>query len=174
MPVYRFGLSDVKVATWTAANSYGAAVDVNAAQMFEVTLETVSAELTGDDHIVDAHSKVSGVTVRLRNGDLDPDVLAIISGESNASSGTYDKIVFGETNRPYFALCGKVLDTGSGADTHFFIPKCKVMGNITFRMEYGSYVVPELEIKGVYEGAANGFAMRKDYATAAVVAIPPA
>lgn len=171
--VFRFGLNDVKVATWVSAGSYGTATDVNAAQMFEVTLETVNAELTGDDHIMDAHSKVSGVTVRVRNGDLAPEILAIVSGETIDSSGGNKKLVFGETNRPYFAMSGRVLATGSGADTHFFIPKCKVVGPITYRMEYGSYVVPELEIKGVYEGATNGFCVRKDYTTATAIALPP-
>lgn len=174
MSTYRYGLNDVKIASWTSENSYGTAVDVNAAQQFQVTLETVNAELEGDDVIKDSHAKVIKGTVRVRYGDLSLTALSVMSGETPTSDASTTKLQFSESNRPYFAICGKVNGTGDGGDTHMFLPKCKVMGPITYSMQYGQYVIPELEITAVYEGTTNGIANIYEHTTATAVVIPPA
>ena len=169
-----FGLNDVKIAQWTAENTYGAEVDMYAAQSLEVTLDTVTADLPGDDHITESHSKVIGGTVRCRNGRFSLDAMAILTGETldSTTSEDYDEMIFGESNRPYFGLCGRALDTGDGRDTHVFLPKIKVTGPIPIRMEYGAFVVPEMEAKAVYEGATNGVARVRKHAVATAISIP--
>lgn len=174
MAEYRFGLRDVKIATWTTANSYGTAVDFGAAQLFQISIEVEEAELPGDDVIVDTHSTAKSVSVQVRQGDVSLDVISIMTGEDIASPAGKRSIVFGQSDRPYFALCGKINGTGDGGDTHIFVPKCKLKGALPWKMEYGNYMIPEMTAEGVYEGATNGFLKIVEHDTAADVAIPPA
>jgi hypothetical protein len=174
MSEYRYGLRDVKIAAWTSEGVYGTAVDFGAAQLFQVSIEVEEAELPGDDVIVDTHSTAKSVAISLRQGDVSLDVISIMSGEDITSGAGARSIVFGQSDRPYFALCGKINGTGDGGDTHLFIPKCKLKGALPWKMEYGNYMIPEMTAEGVYEGATNGFLKIVEHDTAADVAIPPA
>lgn len=171
---FRYGLRDVKIASWTSENSYGTAIDFGAAQLFEVTIEVEEAELPGDDVIIDTHSKARSVAITMRQGDVSLDVLALITGETISSPAGERSIVFGQTDRPYFAICGKINGTGDGGDTHIFVPKAKLKGALPWRMEYGNYMVPEMNAQGVYEGTTNGFVKVVEHDTAEDIAIPPA
>ena len=53
----QFGLADAKIATWNATNDYGTEVDVMSVQLLGVTMQTVSADLTGDDQITATASR---------------------------------------------------------------------------------------------------------------------
>lgn len=168
----RYGLRDVKVAQWLAENSYGTAVDFGAAQLFQVAIVGVDAELPGDDVIIDTHRVATSVNVTVRGGDISMDVLALLTGETADSSGAQIDMVFGQSAYPYFAICGKVEGTGDGGDTHMFVPKCKLQGDLTIKFEYGNYLVPELTAKGVWEGDTNGYVRARQYAASTAISIP--
>jgi hypothetical protein len=176
MPEYRFGLRDVKIASWISEGVYGTAVDFGAAQSFQVTIESEEGELPGDDVIVDTHSTGKSASVQVKNGDVSLSAYNILSGESVVSSVPgQQSVVFGQSSRPYFAICGKIMGTGGGGDTHVFVPKCKLKGALPLpKMEYGTYAIRELTAEGVYEGTAHGMAKVVSHTVAADIAIPPA
>lgn len=171
---YKFGLNDCKVAPWSAAESYGTAVDVESIQLMGVEFNTESGQLEGDDIITDAHAKIQSVTVRIRFGFKDLDVVEVLTGVTNTESAPdTESMIFGRDNMQYFALCGRVDSTEGGGDMHIFIPKCKLMEGFGLTMEKGRYITPEITAMAVYEGATYGMAKVIQHNTAADVVIPP-
>lgn len=171
---YKFGLNDCKVATWSSAESYGTAVDVESIQLMGIEFNAESGQLEGDDIITDVHAKTQSVTVRIRFGFKDLDVIEVLTGVTNTESPpNSESMVFGRDNMPYFAICGRVDSTEGGGDMQIFIPKCKLMEGFGLSMEKGTYVTPEITAMAVYEGTTYGMAKAIQHATAAAVTIPP-
>jgi hypothetical protein len=170
---YKFGLLDCKIAVWNSDESYGTAVDVPSVQVLGIEFQTVTANLEGDDVITDTHAKQISAQITLRFGFQSVDVLAILTGETHASSNNDDSMIFGDQNYPYFAICGRVDDTQGGGNDVWFAPKCKITGGWSIRMEYGNYVIPEITAMAVYETATYGIATVFQYDSATAVAIPP-
>lgn len=144
----QFGLRDAKVAVWNGDGTYGVLVDVPSVQMLTQSVQTVNAQLEGDDVITDVHSKAISGQIKLRFGSVSLDVLEVITGRSIASSGTtpnrVDRLYFAGTNFGWFGLCGKSESTAGSGDTHLFAPKVKIMEGFEVKMEYGQYLIPEL------------------------------
>jgi hypothetical protein len=169
---YHYGIRDAKIATWTAANSYGTAVDVGAVHDFSITFQMENAALEGDDVIVDEFSKVKGVSINLVYGSVNQQVLSILTGGTLVSNADYEDLLFGQDdNAGYFALAGRVMGSGI-KDFHIFVPKCKVMGNLQYKAGYGAYLIPQADIQGVWEGTVNGFARTRKFASATQLTIP--
>jgi hypothetical protein len=120
---YKFGLNDCKIATWSSAESYGTAVDVESIQLMGVEFNTESGQLEGDDIITDTHAKAQSVTVRLRFGFKDLDVVEILTGVTNTESApNSESMVFGGDNMPYSPFAGRVGRDRGRRDMHIFIP----------------------------------------------------
>lgn len=171
----QFGLRDVKVAAWNATNDYGDEVDVPSVQLMGTTLATVSAQLEGDDSIQASASRAIGGEVRIRFGSISIAALEIILGNTSTASGSaqdHFKISGGDA-MPYIGICGKALAEEGSGDTHVFIPKCKLMGDLTIaQLEYGQFAIPEATIQ-IVDDATYGLINIIEHATAADVAIPP-
>jgi hypothetical protein len=60
---------------------------------------------------------------------------------------------------------------GSGA-LYVFFPKLKAVEAFSLQMRYGQYVVPEVRLTAVYEGATYGIGKLIRKNTATVAAIP--
>jgi len=171
----QFGLNDVKVAAYNATDDYGTEVDVPSVQMMGTVLQVISAQLEGDDKITDAHSQAIGATVRVRFGSLSIAALEVILGiDSIANGSVYDWLkVDGGDNMPYFGICGKVAATQGSGDAHVFLPKLKIMDDVTLiEAEYGQYVIPEVNCQAIDDDT-FGIVNVIEHATAAAVAIPP-
>lgn len=172
MPQYRYGLRDVKIAPWTAENSYGTAVDVDAVQALTVTFVTQTAVLEGDDIDKDTFAKIKSIEATLRNGDVSLEVLDILTGGTLYEGVGYDDMkIHQDDTIGYFAIVGRVVGTSSGA-TMLFIPKAKIFGNLSYQAQQNNYLIPEATIKGVHEGDINGMARIRHYDVDRQVAIP--
>lgn len=169
---FHYGIRDAKIATWTDVNSYGTAVDVGAIHDFGVTLELETAELDGDDVVVDRFAKVKSVMANIVYGSVNQQVLAILSGGTLVSNAQYEDVLLAQAdNIPYFAIAGRVMSSGA-PDMHIFIPKCKISGNLAYKAQYGTYLVPSLDIQGVYEGTVNGFCRFRKFTATTTLTIP--
>jgi len=171
----QYGLNDVKVAAWTATDTYDTAVDVPSVQLMGTTLATVSAQLEGDDSIMASASRAVGGEVRVRFGSISLAALEVILGNTSTASGAVqDHLkISGGDNMPYIGICGKALAEEGTGDTHVFIPKCKLMGDLTIaQLEYGQFAIPEATIQ-IVDDATYGLINVIEHATAADVAIPP-
>lgn len=173
----QYGLNDVKVAAWNATGNYGDAVDVPAAQMMNTTLQASSAQLEGDDSILATASRATGAQVRVRFGSISLAALEVILGQQSVPSGGMEQrtlTVKGGDAMPYFGICGKALAEEGEGDTHVFIPKCKVTGDVTLaQLEYGRFAIPEMTVQAVPDETC-GIVQLIEHADDTPVAIPPA
>jgi hypothetical protein len=172
MTLYRFGVRDAKIAVWVSANNWGTLVDLLGIRSIEVAIDVQEAELEGDDVVLDTHSKAIKVTGTVEHAALTLDTLAIMTGETVASPTGATELVFGQTDRPYFGLVGKIHGTGDGGDSHILVPKAKLMGPLRWRFQGGQYVTPGFQFTGVYEGAVNGFARLRHNVAADDIELP--
>ena len=174
----QFGLSDCKIATWNATNSYGSAVDVYSVQLLGAVLQIVSATLTGDDTITATAARAVGGEVRIRFGSVQIPALEVLIGNTATSSVASPNIVkqlkiVGGDNMPYIGLCGKALGE-EGGDFLVFFPKLRIMSDITLAtLEYGAFSIPELTLQAV-DDATYGICSVIERQTAGTVVIPPA
>jgi len=171
----QYGLNDVKIATWDATNDYDTAVDVPSVQLMGTTLATISAQLEGDDTITASAARAVGGEVRVRFGSISIAALEVLLGNTSTASGSaQDHLkVSGGDDMPYIGICGKAVAAEGTGDTHIFIPKCKLMGDLTIaQLEYGAFAIPEATIQ-IVDDATFGLINVIEHATAADVAIPP-
>lgn len=174
----QFGLSDCKIATWNATNSYGSAVDVYSVQLLGSVLQIISAQLTGDDTITATAARAVGGEVRIRFGSVQLPALEVLLGNTATSSVASPnavkqlKIVGGD-NMPYIGLVGKALGE-EGGDFLVFFPKLRIMSDVTLAtLEYGTFAIPELTLQAV-DDATFGICSVIERQTAGTVVIPPA
>ena len=171
----QFGLNDVKIATWNATDDYDTAVDVPSVQLMGTTLQTVSAQLEGDDEITASAARAIGGEVRVRFGSISIAALEIILGnDSTASGSAQDHLkVSGGDAMPYIGICGKAKAEEGSGDTHVFIPKCKLMGDLTIaQLEYGQFAIPEATVQ-IVDDTTYGLINVVEHSTDTAVAIPP-
>lgn len=175
----QFGLYDCKVAKNNLNGTFGTAQDVPSVQLLGVNLTTSNAQLEGDDEITAVHAKATAAEMTVRFGSIMVEVLAIITGETQTSSGSgateVRRIKFdGAPGFPYFAICGRA-DAAEdvGADTHVFVPKMKLMQGFEVRMEYNAFSIPEIRAMAVKDANYGAIFEVIEHKTAAAVAIPP-
>jgi hypothetical protein len=175
----QFGLNDVKIATWTATNTYSAAVDVYSVQLMGAVLQIISAQLTGDDTITATAARAVGGEVRIRFGSVQIPALEVLLGNTATSSVASPNTVkqlklVGGDNMPYFGIAGKALAEEGTGDFLIFFPKCRIMSDVTLAtLEYGTFAIPELTLQAV-DDATYGICSVIERQTAAAVTIPPA
>lgn len=172
----QFGLEDVKIATYNATDDYATAVDIPSVQLMGTVMQMVSAQLEGDDKITDSHSQVIGGQVRIRFGSVSMAALEVLLGIASTPSGPnlqdHIKISAG-TDMPYFGICGKMSATQGGGDLHVFLPKVKIMEDVTLaQAEYGNYLIPEVACQAVDDDT-YGVINLIEHSTDTAIAIPP-
>jgi hypothetical protein len=173
-PGYVFGLHEVLIAVWNGVESYGTPVQVLSAEMADVSFDTVSGELHGDDDITDVHAKTISGKLRLKFAFNDLNIWSIISGENEITSpSSSDSIIMTNDNRPYFALAARIDQTALGGDVQVFLPKVKVTGPMGFSMQYGQYVTPEMDAMAIREGTTYGIGKIIAHKTAQTLTLPP-
>lgn len=174
----QFGVEDCKIATNNLDGTFGTLYDVPSIQLVGVQVNTVNAQLEGDDTITDTHARAISLTCNIRMGSVHLDVIEVLSGQDVAQSGTGATMVrsmrFRNANFPYFGLCARALATGGGGDTHIFVPKLKVMEGFSIQFEYGAYAIPEFTAMAVIDiGYYSDLFNLLEYQTARSIVIPP-
>lgn len=144
-----FGLNDCKIATWTAAGSYGTLVDVMSVQMMGVTMQQVNAQLTGDDRITATAARAIGGTVQVRFGGINIEALEILTGKTGTTISSVEQLmIVGGDRMPYVGLIGKALVEEGSGDIWVYVPKAKIMSDFTIAMmEYGAFAIPEVTLQ---------------------------
>lgn len=170
---YKYGLADCLIAAWTSTGSYGTSLDVVAISRAVANIQTVSAELTGDDTIVDSHARAIKAEVTLQFGFNSLAPYALITGLTHESSGaTKDRLKIGNFNPPYVGIIIQMLATNGGGDTHLFIPKAKLMSGFQLGGAYGEYVTPEITFTAIRDSTEEILQLH-EHTVATTLAIPP-
>lgn len=145
----QFGLADCKIATWTAAGTYGTLQDVMSVQAITPTLQMVSATLTGDDQETAVAANAIGGQAVFRFGGISLDALAIMTGKAVGTISSVEQVLIGGGDRmPYFGIIGKALAAEGLGDTWYYLPKAKIMSDFNLgQMEYGAFAIPEVTVK---------------------------
>lgn len=170
---FTFGLFDVKVAPRVSAGNWGTNVDVEAVQMMDVELDLETGELEGDDIIIDQHSKVQAINGNIRFGVKDLNVLATITNVTLGSYTNYEMLTFGKDDMGYFGMTGRANSTETSGDKQMFVPKVKLMQNLTLGFEKGQYQIVESAFRGIYENETYGACKIIENNTAQSVTVPP-
>lgn len=171
----QFGVNDAKVARWTSTDNYGTLTDVMGIQMAQATMQVVSAIANGDDKVVAAASRLTGVSLQMRFVGLNPSMLAVITGVAlDTISSVINQQFLGGERLPYFGVIVKALSEEIG-DTWIFLPKCKIMSDfVIFQGEFGAFTTPEVTVQAVDDdtwGLANLITHPTDVP---ITIIPPA
>lgn len=178
-----YGLRDAKVAVNDLDGTFGTAIDVPSVQLFVSNLQTVNAQLEGDDRITASASRIISAQVQIRFGSIDLDILELITGgtldESGSTPNQRRQLNISNRRLPYFGICGKAdAEEGSG-DTHIFVPKLKIMEGFELRMEYNVFAIPEITAMAVGddnfldEDSLPSIVQIVQYETARSVVLPP-
>ena len=117
--------------------------------MLSSSVETVSAQLEGDDRITATATVAISGTVTLRMGSVDNRVIAVLAGAEHSSAGGYSILKVTAKNFPYIGVVGQSRAAEGGGDTHLFIPKLKCTEGFEVRFEYGQFSIPEITLTAV-------------------------
>lgn len=145
----QFGLRRAKIGTWVGNGTYTNIRQVPSVQVLASGIETVTAQLEGDDQITATASVAISGTVTLRMGSVDNRIIAILAGSDHSSSGTTQTLKVTAKNFPYIGVVGQSRAAEGTGDTLLFIPKCKCTDGFEVRFEYGQFSIPEVSLTAV-------------------------
>lgn len=167
------GLRDLKIAAWTAENTWGTAYDVLGAREMTVEYVLETDQLQGDDVVLDRYSKLISVTLNLAHASVDLEALDIMLGGTLVSNASYEDFKQGESDEvPYIGIAGRVVGSSSGYDLHMLIPKAKLAGNLQYRAQLATYLIPSAQFEGVHEGTTNGMIRTRKFTALTALEIP--
>lgn len=155
---YLFGVRDAKIALWQATGLYGTLYDLPAVNRVEYNPTFSEGQLEGDDEIADSYAKIIGMEGRVVFADsttVRPELMQILLGSTNTSSGSKERMKIGATNPHYFGLAWKIVSSENSGEDHFLVYKARITG-LQYSAQYNGYVVPEVSFRGVSDG---GYAM---------------
>lgn len=176
----QFGLADVQIATWNSTDNYATEVDVMSVQLLGVNMQTISADLTGDDQITATASRAISGTVQLRFGSISIAALEVLFGITATSSiaspnNVKSFRITGGIETPYFGLTGRALSAEDSGDTLIYLPKCRIMGDITLAtLEYGAFSIPQVEARIVSDATYGMINIITRETGSSTVEVPPA
>ena len=174
----QFGLNDVKIATWTATDTYATAVDVPSVQLMGAVLQIISAQLEGDDTITATAARAIGGEVRIRFGSVNMAALEVLLGNTATSSvSTPNEVkqlkLAGGDNMPYFGIVGRALAEEGIGDFQVFMPKVRITSDITLAtLEYGAFAIPEFTAQAVND-TTYGILSVIEHEAPTTIVIPP-
>lgn len=173
LQTYHRGLRDLKMAAWTAENTFGTAYDVLGAREASLAWTVETDELRGDDAVLDRYTKIISVNLTLSNAAVDLELLALLMGGTLVSNPDYEDFMIAETDEvPFVAIAGRVVGSGGNGDLHFLLPKAKMAGDLNYAAQLDTYLIPSASFQGVYEGAVNGFMRLRNYTALTGLEIP--
>lgn len=161
-----YAVEDCKVTPLTAdvssAPTYGTALDVPGIKEVRVGGEVKTVELRGDNALLETDASLTKITVQVRHAKISLDVLAMMTGQTVADTGTTTAEVatlsFGNVIFPYFKLEAKTPTGGASdviGDAHIVVWKAKLASWPEVGMVEEDYVIASFTLTGV-KTIANG------------------
>lgn len=167
------GIRAMRVAAWSAENTYGTSYLIRGARSMGVDLVVESDELRGDDIVLDQFTKIIAADVTWEIATVDLELMDILVGGTLVSNASYEDLKITENDDvPYVAMAGRIVGSGATRDLHLFIPKAKLSGNLAVRAQLDTYLLPGAQFRGVSEGAINGIGRFRNFSVPTALEIP--
>jgi hypothetical protein len=173
LQTYHRGIRDLKIAAWTAADSYGTAYDILGIRSASLEWVVETDELRGDDEVLDRYTKAVSVNVTMEQASVDLMALDMLLGGTLIQTADYYDLMISESDEvPFIAIAGRIVGSGGTADLHFFVPKAKLAGNLALAAALDTYMLPGATFQGVSEGATNGMLRLRHFTALTALEIP--
>lgn len=171
---YVFGNRMAVAAPFNGVDSYGTLQRLIGVQMTVVSIRTQTAELLGDDVVLDTHAHIIGATLKFRFAFRDLEAWGVLSGQSIVSTTNYRRLRFGSDDMPYFGFFAKGHHTSGGGQVGAWVPKVKLTETFdVLNFQSGAYVTPEISATAVLDEEI-GYALEiNEFLTAATLTVPP-
>lgn len=145
----QFGLRRAKIGTWVGDGTYTDVTQIPSVQVLSSSVQTVNAQLEGDDRITATATTAISGQVTCRMGSVDNRVIAVLAGAEHTSDGGDSVLKVTAKNFPYIGIVGQSRAAEGGGDTHLFIPKLKCTEGFEVRFEYGQFSIPEITLTAI-------------------------
>lgn len=144
---FTFSLQQVLIASYVNGLTYGTPVTFDSIKTLAVAKKYVSDRAQGNSQITSLAAQAISFDLSLDTAGFQFPALAILEGLSASSSGAGQNQDESNDLMPYFGLIGQTYpDAG---DVLLFFPRCKITGDINYKLEFGKIVVPQLKCEAI-------------------------
>lgn len=165
---FQFSLQYLAAAKANGDGTYGTPKKFPAAKTLNLSMKYISDIAEGNSVEVAVAAQIVAVDWSIEGVNLNPDLLAIITGEtassSNSGANEVDTQTFGNDLMPYFGLVAQTWGE-NGDDSCWLIPYTKVTKDFSFALNFGKYIAPKFSGHGIAEPSLNYMLQRKAHAT---------
>jgi hypothetical protein len=155
-----FSLTQLRIASYNIlTDTFGAPVDLPETQTLEFAFETDTDEIKAEGYLQHLLTVMTHATFKLSSAGVPFEALAILTGASNASSGSTPnrsrrmRFDAGGSGLPYFAVAGKLVGE-QGDDLHVGLAVCKLDAAPGWKAEQNKFVIQQAEGRAIKR--ANG------------------
>ena len=156
-----FTLVDLQIASYNILTAtYGTPISLDEAQMLEFSPVADNDQIMAGGRLRHLLTVSTHVEFKLSQAGIDFDAYNILTGMTNASSGTTPNRSrrltgsFDGTPLPYFGLVGKILSE-AGADVHIGLPVCMLDSIPGMKFEQNKFVIGEANGKSIARESDN-------------------
>lgn len=150
-----YDIDDLKIARNLGDGTFGDLVDVPSIDMFRIEFVTKNQTGRGDGGITALASAIESCNITIRNLGIKRDQITYMFPADSYETGVEpdrEEMTDIESGRPfpYFGAIARIFDGESDdAGALIFVPRIKIMQNITWNVEYNTFVAPEMTAMAV-------------------------
>lgn len=144
---FTFSLQKVIVAPYINGTSYGTPVTFDSIKSLSMAKKYVSDRAQGNSYITALAAQSISYDLTLDSAGFQDAALTVLEGISASSSGVDSNFTEANDLMPYFGLVAQTYpDTG---DVILFFPRCKITGDLNYKLEFGKIVVPQIKCEAI-------------------------
>lgn len=150
-----YDIDDLKIARSNADGTYGTLIDVPSVDMFRIEWVLKAATGRGDGGETAQASAIESAQITMRNLSVKRDNMTAMYPADVYNYGTtpsQNSLMDIESGRPfpYFGAIARIFDgEDDQAGALIFVPRMKIMNNLTWNAEYNTFVTPEVTAKAL-------------------------
>ncbi len=169
--ILTFSLQSLWVALSNLDGTFGTPAQFFSAKTLTATKKFVSDKAYGNSKITGLAAQAISYDIAIDSAGFDDAVLNILLGLTSSSSGGGSNVDEQNQLSQYFGLIGQTYpDTG---DYLLFFPKCKVTGDLGYKIEFGKFAVPSLKCEAIDDDVFNFVLRRRRRTAVGTITFPP-
>lgn len=173
LTTYNRGIRQLMLGVWTGVNTWPITFPVTGARQANLSWVVDSDKARGDDVDLDRYTRIVSAQITIAQASVDLRVAnAVLGGALVSNADYYDLVIGGSNDPPYIGIAGRVAGSNGGGDLQFLIPKAKLSSSPQFNAQVDTYIFPQMQFEGVYEGTLNGIMRLRHFVLPTLVAMP--